>query len=292
MFMHFLSCPSGCSSAYATLSLNSILQLLFCFVSLLVSPQHIERRLETDDGARAFDGSVAFETQDLTADDDEGAVTADNDDGISDAAASPSSLMLRMSSPASLWPLYVCNKLRNALVRDYSTDENNKNTNANSGGDEGTSAASSLHGAFSSFSLVTQSHVFADRSFDVSPLAGHGTLLDAALAYARRGACMHETLAMFYGIEMLRCAELLHAAGIVHGNLKAANFHIRNGAAPSPSSSSVSSDEEWGAWTPDRRNGWRRKGVTLVNFGAAVDAGLLLRLITSYHFISLVKRIP
>lgn len=106
-------------------------------------------------------------------------------------------------------------------------------------------------------------HVFADEGFLVEEFRSQGTLLDLVnVARAAEGGSMDELLAMFFAVELLRTVEALHKSGIVHGDIKGDNVLVRFDDA----------DSDWSAaYSRDGRNGWNRKGVTLIDFGRGID---------------------
>ncbi|WFD19944.1 non-specific serine/threonine protein kinase [Malassezia caprae] len=152
-------------------------------------------------------------------------------------------LALKMESPPSGWEYYILEQVRHRL-------------------------APSL-----------QPSVVGARRFvwceDVSLLlleyASKGTLLElvnqagaAGVSSALTGAGaggVEEVLAMFYVIELCRVVEGLHTAGFLHGDLKIDNCMIR-----------ADDTDEWSTtYAADGAHGWAAKGVTLIDFGRAVD---------------------
>lgn len=93
----------------------------------------------------------------------------------------------------------------------------------------------------------------------VMPFGEHGTLQDVLNSYLREGKQMHETLVMYYAVEMLRLVEWIHGAGIVHADLKPDNLLLRNGG------------DDWCDWAPHRPGSWTEKGLALIDFGRAID---------------------
>ncbi|WFD23581.1 non-specific serine/threonine protein kinase [Malassezia equina] len=110
-----------------------------------------------------------------------------------------------------------------------------------------------------------------DVSLLLLEYASKGTLLElvnqagpAGVSSALTGAGaggVEEVLAMFYVIELCRVVEGLHTAGLLHGDLKIDNCMIR-----------ADDTDEWSTtYDPDGAHGWANKGVTLIDFGRAVD---------------------
>ncbi|KZV72648.1 hypothetical protein PENSPDRAFT_750786 [Peniophora sp. CONT] len=110
-------------------------------------------------------------------------------------------------------------------------------------------------------------YTYRDESFLVLSLCTQGSLLDIVnkaptAGIAQQGACLDELLVVFFTVELLRLFGGLHAAGIIHGDLKIDNCLLRledTGASLS------------GIYDPSGNNGWARKGVALIDFGRAID---------------------
>lgn len=114
----------------------------------------------------------------------------------------------------------------------------------------------------------TALHLIGGRSSDgedaamgalVMPFGEHGTLQDVLNSYLSEGKQMHETLVMYYAVEMLRLVEWIHGAGIVHADLKPDNLLLRNGG------------DDWCDWAAHRPGSWMEKGLALIDFGRAID---------------------
>ena len=106
-------------------------------------------------------------------------------------------------------------------------------------------------------------HMAGPNCVLVAPFGAHGTLQDAvnaSLRAAGRVGCMPESLAAYFTIELLRCLEVLHAAGFIHADVKPDNVLLRNCAAG------------WDdAWAPGRPGSWRERGLALIDFGRSID---------------------
>ncbi|KAK3695354.1 Mad3/BUB1 homology region 1-domain-containing protein [Podospora appendiculata] len=116
--------------------------------------------------------------------------------------------------------------------------------------------------AIASLSPALEMHIYQDEGFLFLPFHPHGTLLDVInLFRAEPSGVMDEQLAMFFTIELLRTVESLHAHQLLHGDLKADNCLLR-----------LDSQAELGsAWRADGADGWGDRGVTLIDFGRAID---------------------
>ncbi|WFD27543.1 non-specific serine/threonine protein kinase [Malassezia nana] len=149
-------------------------------------------------------------------------------------------LALKMESPPSGWEYYILTQLRHRLP---------------------TPLQRSVVGA--------RRFVWgADASLLLLEYASKGTLLElvnqasaAGVSSALTGSGVEEVLAMFFVVELCRVVEGLHTAGILHGDLKIDNCMIR-----------ADDTDEWSAtYAPDGSGGWAAKGVTLIDFGRAID---------------------
>jgi len=121
------------------------------------------------------------------------------------------------------------------------------------------------HRATASLSPALEMHLYQDEGFLFIPYFSHGTLLDVINIFrAEPSGVMDETLAMFFTIELLRTIEALHAKQIMHGDIKADNCLLRlDGSVPYEHLSSQ--------WSPAGTGGWAARGVTLIDFGRAID---------------------
>ncbi|KAL1407356.1 protein kinase [Vanrija albida] len=123
-------------------------------------------------------------------------------------------------------------------------------------------------------------HVYSDESFLVLDFSPQGTLLDVvnkavvwgiSPGVAGGPSVPDELVAIFFTIELLRLVEGLHAADIIHGDLKIDNCLVRLEEIPS----AQGGKNAWSAQY-DRRggSGWSYKGVRLIDFGRAADLSL------------------
>ena len=134
-------------------------------------------------------------------------------------------------------------------------------------------------------------HLFRDEAFLVEDYCGQGTLLDLVnivRADTLTGAGnnevgMDEALVMFFAVELFRTIESLHACEILHGDVKPDNCLVRFDTPTSPTISSVEpslidlgnnetiADPREVSYSPRGLFDWRKKGLTLIDFGRAVD---------------------
>ncbi|KIH90373.1 checkpoint serine/threonineeeee-protein kinase [Sporothrix brasiliensis 5110] len=141
------------------------------------------------------------------------------------------------------------------------------------------------HRATASLAPALECHLYRDETFLFLPFYPHGTLLDVVnLFRGESSGVMDETLAMFFAIELFRTVESLHSKNILHGDIKADNCLLRLedplctpslGSSTSSSSSNSriadSSEQLSSQWQADGTGGWAARGMTLIDFGRAID---------------------
>ncbi|KAK3300955.1 protein kinase BUB1-like protein, partial [Chaetomium fimeti] len=125
------------------------------------------------------------------------------------------------------------------------------------------------HRATASISPALEMHLYQDEGFLFLPFHPHGTLLDVVnLFRGEASGVMDEQLAMFFSIELLRTVEALHAKQIMHGDIKADNCLLRLSLdSNDPDHQQLSSQ-----YHASGAGGWAGRGVTLIDFGRAIDA--------------------
>ncbi|KAK0733461.1 hypothetical protein B0T26DRAFT_842718 [Lasiosphaeria miniovina] len=143
---------------------------------------------------------------------------------------------LKMEDPPSAWEFYM---MRLAHARLGSSER-----------------------ATASLSPALALHLYQDEGFLFLPFHAHGTLLDVVnLFRGEASGVMDEALAMFFAVELLRTVEALHARQLLHGDVKADNCLLRLDSFGSVTS----------AWRADGAGGWAARGLTLIDFGRAID---------------------
>ena len=169
-----------------------------------------------------------------------GGAALDVDEDDYDALERARLVALKIESPPNPWEFYVLSALRKRLADEQ--------------------ARASIVGAREFVALHTESVLMLEYG-------AKGTLLDlvnaagpAGIAAAGAGG-VDEVLALFYAVELLRTVAAMHAAGVIHGDLKIDNCLVR-----------LDGEDEWtSAYAADGAGGWASKGVQLIDFGRAID---------------------
>ena len=89
--------------------------------------------------------------------------------------------------------------------------------------------------------------------------AYHGSLQQLLNKYLAAGTSMDEVVVMYYTMDLLRIVGALHSIGIQHGDIKPDNVMLRNDSSG------------WEEWAPGRSGTWQGKGVSLCDWGRAID---------------------
>lgn len=116
-------------------------------------------------------------------------------------------------------------------------------------------------------------YAFRDESHLLLELCPHGSLLDAVnragqAGISQQGGCLDELLVFFFTIELLRFLEGMHAAGLIHGDLKIDNCLLRLEELPGGASSLS------GIYQPTGEGGWKYRGIKVIDFGRTIDTSL------------------
>ncbi|KAI3406705.2 BUB1 [Candida oxycetoniae] len=144
---------------------------------------------------------------------------------------------LKIEKPASKWEYYILHQIHRRLLGTPKIDR--------------------------SFIHAEALYYFQDESFLVLEYCSQGSLLDLVNNFKSQTCGVDECLCIFITIELLKAIEALHVIGILHGDLKADNCMIRFGPVD---------DNLWGEkYDRNGASGWCKKGITLIDFGRAVD---------------------
>ncbi|CAK5283759.1 unnamed protein product [Mycena citricolor] len=114
---------------------------------------------------------------------------------------------------------------------------------------------------------------FRDESYLAMDICPQGTLLNIvnganAGSLAQAGGTLDELLVMFFTVELLRVVDGMHSAGFIHGDLKIDNCLLRLEDVPGGPSA-------WSSmYNPTGEDGWRCKGIKLIDFGRTIDTRL------------------
>lgn len=154
-----------------------------------------------------------------------------------------SNLLLSISRPASLWEFY----MQHQMLERFSK-------------------SSDWNVLKRIFVLQREMLLFKDASCIVASSTGQPTLSALLNMYNKKGQRMHESIACFYSIELLRIMIALIEHSFVHCNIHPLSILLRN----EESEHTVC----WGDWNPSLKGGWIGKGLGLFNFRDIIDCSL------------------
>lgn len=143
---------------------------------------------------------------------------------------------LKVEKPASVWEYYILKQVEKKL--------------------RGSTVLRSIINASSL-------HCFQDESYLVLNYANQGTVLDLVnMQKEKSRGPLDELLCLFITLELIKVMEAIHKVEIVHGDVKPDNCMIRfeNG--------------NLGPYRADGSEGWRNKGIYLIDFGRSFDMSL------------------
>ncbi|KAJ3285076.1 hypothetical protein HK104_009651 [Borealophlyctis nickersoniae] len=194
------------------------------------------------------DEKVDFRNYDSDPDSDE--ENGGDKSGASDNKQDPRICVLKVQAPPTPWEFYMLHTLRSRLSKRI----------------------------VDSIVEPLSCHLFSDESCLRMHFAKQGTLLDCVNIAAQQGygggigsvapapgqGGVDEVLAAFWAIEVLRTIEAVHAAGMIHGDMKADNVLAR-----------LTDGEEGEVWDvlykENGECGWANRGITIVDWGTAID---------------------
>lgn len=139
---------------------------------------------------------------------------------------------LKIESPASQWEFYILSEIHKRVPKCMRTR----------------------------FISAESLSYFEDESYLVLNYCNQGTLLDVVNFYKNQDKVVDEVLCIFLTIELLKIVESLHEVEIIHGDLKADNCMVR-----------FEEQDIEEKYEPDGSGGWDSKGITLIDFGRAID---------------------
>lgn len=169
-----------------------------------------------------------------------------NDDSDDAEGAATTQIALKVETPPNIWEFHIINTIQHRLP-------------------ERTRA---------SIVKPHRLYAFQDESYMLLDYCDQGSLLDAVNHAHDAGigpagsvsTGMDELLAIFFTIELTRILECLHTYRFLHGDFKIDNCLIRLDEVPGGAA------RNWtNSYKRDGTGGWKHKGVTIIDFGRAVD---------------------
>jgi len=163
---------------------------------------------------------------------------ATRQDNDMDCTISGIDAVLKVQKPANDWEWYMCKEVAKRLNKDI----------------------------LPSFMSIPRNYAFSDGGIFVSYHQKLGTLLDIINITKQCGvqkSCI-EPMAIYFTLEMLTMIEALHGAGILHADIKADNFLLKNIPTPDMTSS-----------TPEEMFCNQPMSLQLIDFGRAIDLTIL-----------------
>lgn len=83
---------------------------------------------------------------------------------------------------------------------------------------------------------------------------------------------VNETLAIFIVVELIRVIEAIHRHGIIHCDLKPENVMMRFKCYNHKTKAQNQNTDAWSEqYKADGSNGWKEKGIVLIDFGRSID---------------------
>lgn len=176
----------------------------------------------------------------------------DGDEGVDeerdDAMLNDSSvnqIAIKVEAPSSVWESYIIFRIQSHL---------NSQPNAPS---------------FRHFPRLISASIYSDVSFLVIDYYEQGSLLGALNVYRQQNINVEEGIVLFYASELVRCVLTLHEAGILHTDIKLENLLVL-------SARGAASHSTWSSnFRRDGQEGWKERGLVLIDYGRAVDLKLL-----------------
>ncbi|ETM49533.1 BUB protein kinase [Phytophthora nicotianae] len=110
---------------------------------------------------------------------------------------------------------------------------------------------------------LTELHLFSNGALLIMDKGHVGTLFDVLNCYKQWGTTFPEVLAVYYGIKMLRCIELLHSANVLHGDIKPDNWLMIPG--------NPSSELELISQEPKLDKVYQAGDLYLIDYGRSID---------------------
>lgn len=210
-----------------------------------------ERQFEMREKIGEGGFGAVFLASDLKIRQEQDDMDSDDEDDDDEELADKSLVAIKVEKPASIWEAVVLDRVRRRIQPHL---------------------VPSIIEAKDLFAFADESHLLLE-------FASQGTLLDIVNKASAIGiapthpgsSSFDEIIAIFFTIELLKMIEGLHTAGFIHGDLKIDNCLVRLDPIPSAEGGA----KAWsGEYTRSGTDGWKYKGLKLIDFGRAIDLSL------------------
>jgi checkpoint serine/threonine-protein kinase len=172
----------------------------------------------------------------------------DRIESTSKMAESGTSFALKIQKPGDEWEFYILEEVQRRLRQMRSVFDPSQSLSQRSF-------------LFPSFFQLAK-----DEGLMLLPYCDQSTLLEIVNCYSMKNSTMEEIAVMFYSARVLALVETLHLIGITHGDVKPDNLMLRY-----DDSEKIECDP---VFRQDGSGSWVNKGLTLLDFGRALDLEL------------------
>lgn len=162
------------------------------------------------------------------------------DDGVNQVA-------IKIEAPASVWESYIIFRIQSHCMNTANSD-------------------GSRH-----FPRLMSASIYSDVSFLVIDYYEQGSLLGVLNVYRQQNNNIDEAIVLFYACELVKSVLILHEAGIIHTDIKLENLLVLT-----PKASMSQCSATWSSiFRRDGSEGWKERGLVLIDYGRAIDLKLL-----------------
>ena len=201
---------------------------------------------------------------------------------------------IKIETPASVWESYIIFRIQSHLNKIslnnnnsssnssnssdncyYNNNDTGNNYNINNNNINNNNSVTVNHNINRHFPRLISASIYSDVSFLVMDYYEQGSLLSALNVYRQQNTNnLDESIVLFYAAELLKLVLTIHEGGILHTDIKLENLLIL-----SPHGSTATTPNTQSTWSSnfkrDGSEGWKDRGLVLIDFGRAVDLKLL-----------------